>query len=173
LIQRIARRGAAFALAAVLSVAAFAATAPSALAATGHACTVVTNPADTVGEGVFCADVSNSTNGGTVDVTFGAEGVCQTQVGSDNEQCSNETLSFGLFSPAGELYEVDNESCGHSNGPCPTPRFLPSRTLGIGLSACVQVWTVVFAGSTIVLPGSGKPVTLSANLGSGHITICP
>jgi hypothetical protein len=51
----------------------------TAFADSGHACAVgTTNNDDQSMEGVFCADISNSTNGGTVIVGFGAEGVCQT-----------------------------------------------------------------------------------------------
>ena len=171
-IQRIAHRAAALALAAGLAGAGLAASAPAAWAGSGHACIAVTTTLDHTSEGVFCADVSNSTNGATVLVNNGAEGICQTQANSTPEQCSNISITGGLWTQGRELAAF-SITCGHSNGPCPTPRFVVSFTVPVPLTGCEQVWTVVNAGSTIILPGSGKPVSLSANLGSGHIIICP
>ncbi len=170
--QRIAHRAAALALAAGLAGAGLAASAPAAWAASGHACKAVTTTADQTSEGVFCADVSNSTNGATVLVDTGGEGLCQTQANGTPEQCSNISITGGLWTQGREL-DAFGFVCGHSNGPCPTPRDVVSFTVGVPLTACEQVWTVIDAGSTIVLPGTGKPVSLSANLSSGHITICP
>ncbi|HXS64673.1 MAG TPA: hypothetical protein VN767_17590 [Streptosporangiaceae bacterium] len=171
-IHRIAHRAAAVALAVGIAGAGFAASVPAAWAGSGHACQAVKTTADTTREGVFCADISNSTNGPTVIVNIGTEGVCQTQVGATPEQCSNVSITGGLWSPDGELVAF-SFNCGHANPPCATPRAVFNVPINVTLKACEQVWTVVDAGSTIILPGSGKPVTLPANLGSGHITICP
>ncbi|HET7013024.1 MAG TPA: hypothetical protein VFI65_03885 [Streptosporangiaceae bacterium] len=170
--RRIAHRAAAVALAAGMAGAGLAASAPAAWAGSGHACQAVTTTADTTREGVFCADISNSTNGHVVQVTIGSEAVCQTQANATPEQCSNVSITGGLWTPSGELAAF-SFNCGHTNPPCATPRAIFSVTLNVTLNACEQAWTVVDQGSTIVLPGSGKPVSLPANLGSGHITLCP
>lgn len=172
MIQRIAHRAAAVALAAGLAGAGLAALAPAAWAGSGHACQAVTTTADNTNEGVFCADVSNSTNGATVQVVMGAEGVCQTQANDTAEQCSNISITGGLWTQ-GQQLAVFSFACGHTLGPCPTPRKIFSFPVPVPLTGCEQVWTVVDAGSTIDLPGTGKPVSLTADLGSGHITICP
>lgn len=170
-IQRIAHRAAAVALAAGMAGAGLAASAPAAWAGSGHVCQAVTTTADHTSEGVFCADVSNSTNGPTVLVNNGGEGLCQTQANGTPEQCSNISITGGLWTQGKQLAGF-SFICGHSNGPCPTPRFVFSSTAHVPLAGCEQVWTVVNAGSTIVLPGTDKPVTLAANFTSGHIIIC-
>jgi hypothetical protein len=149
-----------------------------AFAASGHACSVgalnngTTN--DGTNEGVFCADVSNSTNGSTVIVNMGAEGICQNAFSSTSEpvQCANVDITFALWTQSGEI-EVATMECGHNGTLCSATRSTASVPILVPLTACEQVWTVVYAGSTIELPKTGAGVTLGANLGSGHITICP
>lgn len=150
-IQRIAHRAAAVALAVGLAGAGLAASAPAAWAGSGHACSAVTNAADQTSEGVFCADVSNSTNGATVIVNFGGEGLCQTQANGTPEQCSNISVVGFLYTQGQELGGF-SFNCGHTHGPCPTPRDIGSFTVPVPLTGCEQVWTVVLAGSTIILP---------------------
>ena len=149
-----------------------------AFAASGHACSVGTlsngTTNDGTNEGVFCADVSNSTNGSSVIVNMGAEGICQNAFSSTSEpvRCANVDITFALWTQGEEIAAATME-CGHNGTLCSTGRTTASIAISVPLTACEQVWTVVYAGSTVELPTTGAGVTLGANLGSGHITICP
>jgi hypothetical protein len=141
--------------------------------ASAHACTAPNNDGTT--QAVFCADVIGYSNGnGTATIYPQAEGICQNLANRSNfPQCANITLVFGLWAPGPQELSGDwGAECGHSFGPCPTPRYIVDGG-AVGVDGCTEVWTVVDAGSVIELPVSAKFVSLPANLGSGHIIVCP
>jgi hypothetical protein len=107
-------------------------------------------------------------------VNTGAEGICQNAFSSTSEpvQCANVDITFALWTQGEELGAWTME-CGHNGTTCSPTRTTVSIEALVPLTACEQVWTVVYAGSTIELPHTAAEVTLGANLGSGHITICP
>lgn len=129
---------------------------------------------DGTNQGVFCADVKNSTNGATVQVDMGPEGVCQNVHTSGFTQCADMEFFFALWTQGRALSPTFHWGCGHApNALCPPGRVIVDVTISVPLSGCEEAWTVVDAGSTIELPRTARTATLTANLGSGHITICP
>ena len=142
-----------------------------------HACTPVTNPSDKVRLGVFCADVTAVDNGDhTATIYPSAEGICEIKATSQIIQCASITLGYELWTQ-GQALTVDlGAGCGHSpNGssPCPNGRFISPLLFNYRTSTCITVWTVADAASSIELPTSASTVFLSADWGSGHVTICP
>jgi hypothetical protein len=138
-----------------------------------HNCIPLTNPLDKVREGVFCADMLVT---GTNTVTPQAQAICQNQAAGTGgiAQCANISLSYTMWM-AGQIAPVESYyyPCGHTHGPCP-----PGPAVQDGLpfwwpDGCAEVWTTVDQGSFIDLPGSGKRVTLTGNLGSGHVFVGP
>lgn len=132
-----------------------------------HSCTAIGNDGKT--QAVFCADLVDNGNSSFAPQ---AEGICQTISTGAIVQCSDISFSFSAWSASfGEL-EGLSVTCGHSFGPCPAGRYIISDFPVAVSGGCLEVWTVVWAGSTIRLPGSGITKSLSANLGSGHTIVC-
>jgi hypothetical protein len=84
---------------------------------------------------------------------------------------------FHTLRDTGTREEIDGDyiaECGHSFGPCFSPRTDVSPVTPYPLTKCLDVWTVVYAGSTIQLPNKANTfVQLSKNLSSGHVVVCP
>ena len=150
--------------------------------ASGHACSVGTlnngTTNDGTNEGVFCADVSNSTNGSTVIVNMGAEGICQNAFSSTGPNQSNAPMSTSP-SPCGRKAK---NSRSRDDGVRPQRhRVLSNARYRLSLTLIQVPLTSLRAGLDRGGRGiddratqEGEPeLPLGANLGSGHITICP
>lgn len=152
-----------------------------AFAASGHACAVGPAGAFTAydrldQEGVFCADItSNPAASGTANITFGAEGICQIEATSAIIRCANVDIHFALYDQAGTELASGSVVCGHNGTLCSkSGRNTGSVLHTIVLAGCEQVWTVVYeSSSSIELPTTAAISTPNANIGSGHITVCP
>lgn len=138
-----------------------------------HACKDLGNDGTT--HGVVCADMYAATDsdGVDVDVFPGAEAVCQNSGGAT--QCADVKLTINVDFGDGFQGTKDLEVCGHSNGSCasgdrnywvgPDGYRIPR---GGGAGTASDVWTVIWPGSDIELPGSAKFVTLPGTFGSQH-----
>jgi hypothetical protein len=141
-----------------------------------HACAALGNDGTT--QGVECADIFVSGGPGDVDIVPQSEAICQNLANrSVFPQCANAVITMGLFaSGPTQQGNWDTEACGHSDGPCGTPRQIFTGNMFVAfdqVTSCTEVWTVVAAGSNIELPVSARTVFSSANLGSGHAIVCP
>jgi hypothetical protein len=142
-----------------------------------HAC--LSLGTDGTNQGVECADVYAAPDGnGGVYVFPEAEGFCNH--GSSYPQCANVDILLNVNLGTGAGSPIDEGICGHSYGNCVNNArnyfigedgFDLSGCGGVGTSS--EVWTVDWTGSTIELPKSGKNVTSTSNLGSGHAIVCP
>lgn len=125
----------------------------------GHTCMPLGNDKKT--EGVICIaiQVFNLTDGSTR-INAVAEAYCQTVGSAAPVQCANATVWFGYVWTDGGEAEVGE--CGHSFGPCATPRpiFVSSTPLSVPNGLCVQVegriWSQLDNGPTtaVQLPGT-------------------
>jgi hypothetical protein len=132
----------------------------------GHTCKALGN--DRRYQGVVCSEilVANLTDGSTR-VYGEAEVVCETLKGSAPVQCANGTVWFGYVWTDGG--HADLEHCGHSFGPCDTPRelFVSAEPLVVPNGFCVEVhgriWWLLGNGptTTIELPKSAKNVSMA------------
>jgi hypothetical protein len=131
----------------------------------GHTCESLGNDGRT--EGVLCIEVGvfNLTDG-TTRVGGGAEAICQTVRAKVEVQCSNADVWYGTVWTDGGKAQLG--ICGHSNGPCSTPRefFTSPGDLSIPNGICVEVqgriWAHLDNGPTtgINLPGTNDFVKM-------------
>ena len=131
-----------------------------------HSC--VTLAENSSWQAVLCADVVNTT-GATV--TAQAEIICNSRTnGNVYEACASAGANIALYSTVGQLTPEVGYDC---DGNCYASgrNYWYSGDTFTPPVGCYNVWTVVFAGAWITLPG-GASGSLSSNLGSGHINIC-
>jgi hypothetical protein len=144
----------------------------AAAAALPHACAALGG--DGTNQAVECADV-------VTDGTYiypQVEGMCQSLSNSSSfPQCADVHLNFALYEAnVGYVTPTVAGLCGHANGSCVSGGrnyfYYTNVPLGVGSGQCVEVWTVLFSGSTIELPVSAQTKTSGSNLGSGHAVFC-
>lgn len=130
----------------------------------GHKCIPLGNDGTTEGDICIAVGVANLTDGSTR-VVSAAEAVCQTLTKLP-VRCSNAEIWFGYVWTDGGEAEIG--ICGHSFGPCATPRaiFTSAIPLVVPNGFCVQakgrIWAHLGNGPTtgITLPGTGDFVRM-------------
>jgi hypothetical protein len=143
----------------------------------GHVCEVLDD--DGTNQAVICADlVVTSLPDGSYTARGQAEVACQGLSNKNSfPQCANAVVWIGIEDPS--VGDALLAGCGHSNGPCSTPRaFFSSDFFEVGNGQCHHnVWATVFwnlangPGTSIELPASSAfPHGLVVGMGPPNIS---
>jgi hypothetical protein len=132
-------------------------------------------------DAIVCADIKTYVYDNDAWAAGWVEAYCQVEGTTTTVQCANISALGKIYSAPRELGATWSY-CGHQYGACPTGR----KTFGFGDtevnypgSACgtnpddiSQVWSLVWAGTTIELPGSDDNMTLPTSFETGHYYVC-
>lgn len=143
----------------------------------GHVCEVLDD--DGTNQAVICADLVVTALPDGVYLARGqAEVACQSLSNKNSfPQCANAVVWIGIEDP--QVGDALLAQCGHSNGPCSTPRhFFSSDAFQVDNGQCHHnVWATVFWNlangpqTSIELPASTAfPHGLTVDMGAPNIS---
>lgn len=131
-----------------------------------HTCEAAGNDGTT--QGVFCADIVGYSDG---TFSYQVEAMCQNLFTHSYPQCADVNYAFEGDSSVYGLLWSGTAHCGHTAPACPANQRWIINSGRLILNPCSAVWTTVYNGARIELPGSGK-VVYGAAFDSGGTTGC-
>lgn len=141
-----------------------------------HACEALGSYKGT--QGVACADLYASISSGDVSVQAAEDGFCQDPAGY--VECAQIVFvpDIAVASPSGtDVYEDDDQSCGHNLGACPGGVYQVHGGTPVPPNGCntapgegSEFWTVLAPVTAIELPGD-VDVYSTGNFASPHAIV--